>query len=164
MNRVYTPFPEETLTAKELYRKIMAAIDGSEPSKRALNYAIEIAEERKSELVIVTAVPKAHIAAFPVEGFSPLYMEQYEEDLNHTYSRILAEATETVKSKHPDLKVSKRLLDGRVGDAIVDASKEEGVDLIVMGCRGLSGISGFVLGSVSRHVVENCTKPILIVK
>ena len=142
----------------------MAAIDGSEPSKRALNYAIEIAEERKSELVIVTAVPKAHVTAFPVEGFSPLYMEQYEEDLNHTYSRILAEAMETVKSKHPDLKVSKRLLDGRVGDAIVDASKEEGVDLIVMGCRGLSGISGFVLGSVSRHVVENCTKPILIVK
>ncbi|MCX6648971.1 MAG: universal stress protein [Candidatus Bathyarchaeota archaeon] len=147
-----------------MYRKILAAIDGSEPSKRALEYAAEIAETRKTELIIATAVPRAHIAAFPVEGFSPLYMDQYEEDLNHTYSRILAEATESVKNKHSDLPVNKRLLDGRAGDAIVEASNEEGVDLIVMGCRGLSGITGFVLGSVSRHVVENCTKPILIVK
>jgi nucleotide-binding universal stress UspA family protein len=148
----------------KLYRKILVAIDGSEPSKRALDYAVEIAETRKSELIIVTSVPRAHVAAFPVGGFNPLYMDQYEEDLHHTYSRILAEETETVKKQHPDLLVNKMLLEGRAGDAVVEASKEDGIDLIVMGCRGLSGIKGFVLGSVSRHVVENCTKPILVVK
>ncbi len=147
-----------------MYKKILVAIDGSEPSKRALEYAEEIAETRKSSLVIVTVVPRAHIAAFPVEGFSPLYLDQYEDDLNHTYSRILAETVEDVKKRRPGVFVEKKLLHGRPGDAIVDASKEDGIDLIVMGCRGLSGITGFVLGSVSRHVVENCTKPILIVK
>ncbi len=147
-----------------MYRKILVAIDGSEPSTRALDYAAEIAETRKSQLIIVTAVPRAHIAAFPVEGFSPLYLDQYEDDLNHTYSRILAETVEEMKRKYPQIPVDSKLLHGRAGDAIVEASKEEDVDLIVMGCRGLSGITGFVLGSVSRHVVENCTKPILIVK
>jgi len=147
-----------------LYRKILVAIDGSEPSQRALEHAAEIAETRKAEIIIATAVPRAHIAAFPVEGFSPLYLDQYEDDLNHTYSRILAEAVEATKKKHPKLVVGQMLLHGRAGDAIVEASKQEGIDLIVMGCRGLSGVTGFVLGSVSRHVVENCTKPILVVK
>ena len=147
-----------------MYRKILVAIDGSEPSQRALEHAADIAETRKAELVIITAVPHAHVAAFPVEGFSPLYLDQYEDDLNHTYSRILAEAVEETKKKHPKIHLNQKLLHGRAGDAIVEASKEEGIDLIVMGCRGLSGVTGFVLGSVSRHVVENCTKPILIVK
>ena len=40
----------------------------------------------------------------------------------------------------------------------------ENVDLIVMESRGLGGISGWVLGSTSRRVVETCEKPILIVK
>jgi nucleotide-binding universal stress UspA family protein len=147
-----------------LYRKILAAIDGSEPSQHALEHAADIAETRKAELVIMTAVPHAHVAAFPVEGFSPLYLDQYEDDLNHTYSRILAEAVEATKKNHPKIRISQKLMHGRAGDAIVEASKEEEIDLIVMGCRGLSGVTGFVLGSVSRHVVENCTKPILIVK
>ena len=53
--------------------------------------------------------------------------------------------------------------DGRPSDVIVEVAQEEDVDLIVMGSRGNGGIVGF-LGSTSRHVVEACTKPILIVK
>ena len=41
--------------------------------------------------------------------------------------------------------------------------QEVDVDLIVMGSRGMGGIVGF-LGSTSQHVVEACTKPLIIVK
>jgi nucleotide-binding universal stress UspA family protein len=156
--------PPRRITGVKMYKKILVAIDGSEPSTRALEYAADLTKTRKTGLIIVTAVPRAHIAAFPVEGFSPLYLDQYEDDLNHTYSRILAETLEATKKQHPKIPVESKLLHGRAGDAIVEASKDEEIDLIVMGCRGLSGVTGFVLGSVSRHVVENCTKPILIVK
>ena len=60
-------------------------------------------------------------------------------------------------------KIETRLEEGRSSDVIVEVAQEEDVDLIVMGSRGMSGIVGF-LGSTSRHVVEACTKPILIVK
>jgi len=47
---------------------------------------------------------------------------------------------------------------------IVDLSREENVDLIVVGNRGRSGVATWMLGSVSRDIVERCTVPVLVVK
>ncbi len=47
---------------------------------------------------------------------------------------------------------------------IVNAAEEYDADLIVIGSRGIGGITGWILGSTSRNVVESCTKPILVVK
>jgi len=79
------------------------------------------------------------------------------------HKRILIEAANTVKNKHLEIEVETRLEKGRHSDVIVETAREEDVDLIVMGSRGMGGIVGF-LGSTSRYVVEACTKPILIVK
>ena len=67
-------------------------------------------------------------------------------------------------ARAPDIKVETRLEEGRPADVIVEIAKDEDVYLIVMGSRGLGGITGWVLGSTSRHVIETCTKPVLIVK
>ena len=85
------------------------------------------------------------------------------DNLRESHQRILSEAVNIVKNNQPDMKVETRLEEGRPSDVIVEIAKEEDVDLIVMGSRGMGGIVGF-LGSTSRHVVEACTKPILIVK
>jgi len=69
-----------------------------------------------------------------------------------------------VKNRHPNLKFVTRLRRGRPSAVIVNVANSENVDLIVMGSRGLGGVSGWVLGSTSRRVVETCEKPILIVK
>ncbi len=66
-------------------------------------------------------------------------------------------------NKHLEIEVETRLEKGRSSDVIVETAREEDVDLIVMGSRGMGDIVGF-LGSTSRHVVEACTKPILFVK
>jgi len=53
---------------------------------------------------------------------------------------------------------------GHVPSVIVEEADNEDADLIIMGSRGLSGIKSWVLGSISKAVVEQCTKPILLVK
>jgi nucleotide-binding universal stress UspA family protein len=62
------------------------------------------------------------------------------------------------------VQASIQLLRGHPGMKIVQYAKDEGFDLIVMGNRGLSGISRFVMGSVSHYVVDHAQCPVIIVK
>lgn len=145
-----------------LFKKILIAMDGSEHAKHALNYAVESAVKWGAELIILTVVPPISPLVYSSEFNAP-YIPDLMDNLRESHQRMLSEAANIAKNKKPDLKVETRLEKGRPSDVIVEIAKEEDVDLIVMGSRGMGGIVGF-LGSTSRHVVEACTKPILIVK
>ena len=88
------------------------------------------------------------------EGFYPEYFPEFEEELENAYKVILDEAIETVKNEQPEIKVEARLEKGRPSDVIMKVARTENVDLIVMGSRGLGGITGTVLGSTSQAVVH----------
>jgi len=137
-------------------------MDGSEHAMHALNYAVESAVKWGAELMILTVVPPISPLVYSSE-FNASYIPELEDALRESHQRILSEAAKVVKNKQPDMKVETLLEEGRPSDVIVEIAQEEDVDLIVMGSRGMGGIVGF-LGSTSRHVVEACTKPILIVK
>jgi nucleotide-binding universal stress UspA family protein len=91
-------------------------------------------------------------------------MSDYQEKMKNIYAKSLHEAEEDIREAFPDLKVSTYLLEGRPSSIIVEEADKEEADLIVIGSRGLGGITGWILGSTSRRVVESCTKPILVVK
>jgi nucleotide-binding universal stress UspA family protein len=153
-----------------MYKKILVAFDGSEPSRNALDNAVTIANKWKAELTILSVVPRVMMPVFPDEGFgaAPITaaqdMSDYQEKMRSIYNMSLKEAEEDVKGAFPDIKVNTKLLEGRPSSVIVEEAENEGVDLIVIGSRGIGGITGWILGSTSRRVVESCTKPILVVK
>jgi nucleotide-binding universal stress UspA family protein len=66
--------------------------------------------------------------------------------------------------KKQGLQTKIKLLRGNPGIKIVQYVKNEGFNLIVMGSRGLSGASRFLLGSVSDYVSDNAECPVIIVK
>ena len=145
-----------------LYNKILVAMDGSEPSEHALNHAVEHADKWNAELIIVSVVPP--ISPLVYMGPAPMYIEEYNKAARESHQSVLTKSSTKIKNDHPGIKFETRLEEGRPADVIVEIAKDEDVDLIVMGSRGLGGITGWVLGSTSRHVVETCTKPVLIVK
>jgi nucleotide-binding universal stress UspA family protein len=153
-----------------MYRKILVAFDGSEPSKHALDHAVSIADKWKSELVILSVVPRVMMPVFPDEGFgaAPITaaqdMSEYQEKMKEIYASSLREAEEDINEAFPDLVVVTKLMEGRPSAIVVEEAEEENIDLIVIGSRGIGGITGWILGSTSRRVVESCTKPILVVK
>jgi nucleotide-binding universal stress UspA family protein len=51
-----------------------------------------------------------------------------------------------------------------IGDIIVDAAKDAGADLIVMGSHGRTGVKRFVLGSVAEHVLRHAACPVVTVR
>ena len=147
----------------KLFKKILVAVDGSDHAIHALNYAVDSADKWGAELVILTVVPP--ISPFIYSGeFDPLLIPELEDNIRKSHQKILRESAELVNNKHLEIKVETRLEEGRPSKIIVETAKEENVDLIVLGSRGLGGITGSLLGSTSQSVVHECTKPILIVK
>lgn len=153
-----------------VYNRILVALDGSEQSQRALDHAVAIAEKFGAELTMLAVVPRATIPAFAEEGFEEEptaeteEMAHFRERMWDIYRSVLTEAEYRVRSEHPDLKMVKVLREGRPSATIVEVAKSDGVDLIVVGSRGIGGIKGWMLGSTSRRVVDSCTKPVLVVK
>ncbi len=154
----------------DLYKKILVALDGSEPSNHALEHAVSIATNFKAKLIMLAVIQRVMIPIFPDEGFGgiPLSsakdMAQYQERMREVYQSVLDDARIQIEKEHPDLMVEAVLKEGRPSATITDFAENEGVDLIVMGSRGIGGYTGWILGSTSRRVVDSCTKPVIIVK
>jgi len=154
----------------DMYRKILVALDGSEPSNNALEHAATIAKKFDAKLILVAVVQRMMIPIFPDEGFGavPLSaakdMAQYQDKMRVLYQNVLKEAEEKVKEEYPGVKTESILKEGRPSATIVEQAEKDDVDIIVLGSRGIGGYTGWILGSTSRRVVDSCTKPILIVK
>jgi len=91
-------------------------------------------------------------------------MAQYQEKMREIYQSVLDDAMIQIKNEHPVLMVEAVLKEGRPSMTITDFAESEGVDLIVMGGRGIGGYAGWILGSTSHRVVDSCSKPVIIVK
>jgi len=153
-----------------MYKRILVALDGSEQSCKALDHAAAIAEKLGSELTLLTVVPRVMLPILPNAGLGSVTMTsaknmiQEQEKMRDVYQDVLADAEARVRSEHPNLNVSTILREGHPSATIVDVAEKEGYDLIVMGSRGIRGITGWILGSTSQGVVDSCTKPVLIIK
>ena len=153
-----------------MYKKILVAFDGSEASKHALDQAVSIADMMQAEVHIISVVPRVMMPVFPDEGFgaAPVTaaqdMSDYQERMKTVYGKSLEEAEQDIKNHYPKLILETKLMEGKPSATIVDEAENNDMDLIVIGSRGLGGITGWILGSTSRNIVENCTKPILVVK
>jgi len=152
-----------------MIKRILVPIDGSEPSNRALDYALDLAEELDAEVVILSVVPPVTLPVFSEEpGITPIItprdIDRYNSKLRATFENVLSEALARARTKKPDLRVSTKLLEGRPADKIVEVAERENFDLIIMGSRGLSGLRELLLGSTTRRVADHCTKPLLIIK
>ena len=149
--------------------RILIAYDGSEPSKHALEQGMSLAKLTNSEVTVVSVVPRIMIPVFTDVGagasmYSGQEMADVQEDMRDYYSESLKEASEELTKKYPKLQVKTELLEGRPSKSIVDMAENDGFDLIVIGSRGLGGITGWILGSTSSKVVESCTVPVLVIK
>ena len=153
-----------------MYKTILVPLDGSEPSNHALNHALILAETYEAKIKLISVVSRVMMPFFPDEGMGTIPIStaqevvRYQERLREIYGGVLKQAEEQIKKDYPNIEVESIFKEGRPSAEIVEAAEKDGVDLIVMGSRGVGGITGWILGSTSRRVVDSCTKPILIVK
>lgn len=141
--------------------KILVPIDGSEASWHALEYACRLGEKFDSILTIVHVVqPHYTLPTLAIHGGIPFVSVNIEEVETTGYQLI-----ELAKTHLKDYPQVETLLEfGHPAEQILSLVKDNSYSLIVIGSRGLSGISEFFLGSVSSTVSQYSTVPVMIIK
>ena len=136
--------------------RIVVGVDGSEPSKAALRWAVRQAELTGDAIVPVIAWE------FPRNwtGWSP--PGELPFDWEDAARKILTETIDgAIGSDHP-VEVRTRVVQGHPAGVLLDEAK--GAALLVVGNRGHGGFSEALLGSVGQHLTHHATCPILIVR
>ena len=144
-----------------MFSRILVALDGSEYSVKALEFAIDLAKKYQSQLILVHVVLRQIYAINPPEA-GILAGTAIVRELEAEGKAILAKGEETVKTQ--GLPVIVRLRQGVPAEELLRAAAEEKADLIVLGSRGLSQVKAFLLGSVSDKVSHHAKCPTLIVR
>ncbi|MGQ0827592.1 MAG: universal stress protein [Bacteroidota bacterium] len=140
--------------------KILIPIDFSETSLLAIEHAGFIAQLFKAELVLLHVVEK-YWEQFSV--IQPELMVPLPSDFTAAIEKKLEETAEIIRSKY-GVRSTCITSEGNVFSEILSVSKEEDIDLLVMGTHGTSGIIEFFVGSNTYKVVTQSECPILSVQ
>jgi nucleotide-binding universal stress UspA family protein len=144
-----------------MFKKILVAVDGSESSIQALDYAAHLADQNKATLHIISAVQPLPTLSSGGRTLQS-YAGQYKDEIHQSYKKVQKTQTDRLSSKYPDLKIISKIEEGRPVSIIGNAARD--ADLLVIGHRGQGKILSWVLGSVAKQIVDSCTVPVLVVK
>jgi nucleotide-binding universal stress UspA family protein len=137
---------------------IVVGVDGGGPSEDALRFAFREADDTHAPL---TAVFAWMGSPWPVgTGLAGLSEEDLSRRLRAARERLNAWVAPWAK-KFPDVVVSQRVMHEHPVRALAAASS--GAQLLVVGCRGSSGVGSLLLGSVSHGVLHLATSPVAVV-
>ncbi|MBI3842444.1 MAG: universal stress protein [Thaumarchaeota archaeon] len=151
----------------ERYKKILVPYDGSKHSKKALKEALEIARKFGSQAYLVSVAEASEVRApgtllgvMQSKKMKKLSSKLLEAVIRKT-DLMLQKEMEVCRNKGIDAYY--HVLTGNIANSILNFAKKYQIDLIVIGSRGLSGISKIMsLGSVSRKVSEEADCPVMI--
>lgn len=147
---------------------IMVAIDGSETSMRAAEYAVAMTKNiknKQTQLIGITILDLGRLSysffvAAPSYGSKELEEKRQEAKmwLNRVDQLSKENSVPQFKSEIIEDVVS------RIGGAIVKYAENEKVDLIVVGTRGRSSLRRMLIGSVASDILHYAHCPVMIVK
>lgn len=141
----------------ESSRPIVVGIDGSEGARRAVEWAVDDAHRKGRTLRLIHAMD--HREPYDLFG-SPA--AEWPHTLTRKGRRLLVEAERLARERRPDVEITSLLLEGDPG--IVLRAQGRIAAEIVVGSRGLGGLTGAVLGSVSGQVAGQAHCPVVVVR
>ena len=139
-----------------MFKRIIVALDGSEHSYRALEYARSLADCFDATLWLVHAFPHTS----DLLGYDDY--EKLVAQREGTGQLILDEARRRLGET--SLVVQEELIEEPAAEAVLAVAKIRQADLIVMGTRGRSSLQGLLLGSVSNKVIHHAACPVMLVR
>lgn len=147
-----------------LIKRILTAIDGSNPSLKASTFAIDLAKRFDAELIVLHVIDPRYkeleIALSPRPG---KFKEIATRVMEHGEKIV-----ETVRHKASEMNVNVKtdvISDfTSVTKDILEYAKVNKVDVIVVGSRGMTGFKKLLVGSVATGLVTYSNCPVVVVK
>ncbi len=136
-------------------KRILAAVDFSETSDKAFDYAMSLARVFESEVVAL------HVAHDPIVYAPTTGLEWRDE-----YERTIKEKLDSLINRHTceGVSVTPVLKQGGAWLEIIEYAEAENCDMIVLGTHGHGPIEHMLMGSVAEKVVRKAKHPVLVVR
>ena len=144
---------------EDTMKTILIATDGSESAREGLDFGLELAEEQGATPFVVYVAPAVEV--LPYASFAapaPTVPHELDEE-----DRMPLQEAAAIAARR-GLDVKTELLVGNPADEIVAFGDTIDADLIVVGSRGQGAIASVLLGSVSRAVLHESRRPVLVVR
>ena len=143
-----------------MYKHLLVATDGSTLATKAVEAAVSLAACLGAQLTAITVTEPFHAISFmpsQVTDTLTTYEHHAAEFAHRTLGEVEAQAKRAgiayeaawVRHEHPY-------------EAIIDAAKSRGCEVIIMASHGRRGVSAIVLGSQTVKVLTHSTLPVLV--
>jgi len=139
-------------------RQILIATDGSVAAERAANCGVRTVGVKGAKVYAVYVID--------ITPYNSIIMdESWKNDTYEQFAKNGLKATAYVEkiAKDAGMEAESVILKGNPAEEIVNFTEKQGIDIIVVGSLGKSGIERFAIGSVSEKVVRNAKIPVLVV-
>ncbi|MEW6264596.1 MAG: universal stress protein [Thermodesulfobacteriota bacterium] len=148
----------------DVLRKIMVAIDFSDYSLPTLRYGLALAQDTHAAVTVVSVINERDVAAIrSVQAYTDrLSVEGYIQNQKDERSRKVDELVR--QTGCAGVTVEKVFRVGVPAAEILEAVKEAGADLVVVGTKGRTNLAGHLFGSVAEKVFRRSPVPVLSVR
>jgi nucleotide-binding universal stress UspA family protein len=145
-------------TEEATMNKILIATDGSPEARKAVELGIEIASDHEASVVLVQVIPSVRTTEFD----PGVRIQTIPAELRLRRAVALHEAAQ-LAAEH-SVQSTFEVLTGDPADEIVAYADSIDADLVVIGARRRGPLARALLGSVSRDVVRESRRPVLVVQ
>jgi nucleotide-binding universal stress UspA family protein len=146
-----------------MLRSIVVGTDGSETASTAVREAAELAARLKAAVYVVSAYEPVATQRLREEARQVPDDLQWMVNPREDVEATLKEAEKVVRAAGvEDVQILAR--EGDPADAILDVAEEHGIDLIVVGNKGMKGTKRFLLGSVPNKISHHAPCSVMIIR
>ena len=142
------------------FDKILIAIDFSENSEHAFEYAMTLAKQFQAELTIL------HVINEPVDlrGFyvPHISFEQLEKEIEEGAQKMMEQFCHTRMGDFTNYQTA--IVTGIPNEEIIRKAADTGASLIVLGTHGRTGLDHIIFGSTAERVVRSAACPVLTIR
>ena len=138
--------------------KVLVPMDGSDPSRAALEHALTTFPE--AEVVVLHVIDIG--SSYAYGGEMAYYIDTIREIGEEQAEEIFEEA-QTIAETY-DREISTKCVEGSASRSIVRVAEDIGIDHIVIGSHGRTGVTRILLGSVAERVTRRAPVTVTVVR
>jgi nucleotide-binding universal stress UspA family protein len=144
------------------FKQVIIGVDGSKDAQSAVDFILRLSPTEELRMMVVSVVPPLPIETSPASASLAALLEQVRRPMEENARKVAERTAEHIRAA--GFEVTAMVAHGHIGHQIVDLAASAKADLVVVGSRGLTGTSRYLMGSVSDAVVKYAPCPVLVVR
>ena len=146
-------------------KKILIAIDKSGYKEKIASYAVNLSKSLGANVTAIHVVDNASLGV--IGNMMGFYRggksEEYEMAIKKQAEELLNEIKIILEKEGVNI-TTEVVIKNSAAEGIIDYAKDNGVDLILIGTKGITGVAKFLMGGVANSVIEHAHCPVIAIR